>query len=169
MDIKLLPAYDFLQETAMLFSEYTDMLIAGDASFREYLDMQNYDEEIRHLEVKYGLPYGRLYLAWCDGQPAGCIGLRKIDDRNCELKRFYVRPAFRGRQIGSRLLRQIIADAKEIGYAHMLLDTLPFLQNALRMYERCGFYEIPSYNDNPIDTSVYMKLDLIGEREKSCG
>lgn len=166
MNIKLLPAYDSLQEVASLFSEYTDMLVAGDAAFQEYLDIQNFNEEIKHLEAKYGLPYGRLYLAYCDGQPAGCIGLRKIDDQNCEMKRLYVRPAFRGRQIGNCLVRQIIADAKEIGYAHMLLDTLPFLQNAIRMYERYGFYEIPSYNDSPLAASIYMKLDLLSEREK---
>lgn len=78
MDIKIIPAYDYPQEVGALFAEYTDMLIAGDASFRDYLAIQHYDEEIKHLERKYGLPSGRLYLAYYKEKAAGCIGLRKI-------------------------------------------------------------------------------------------
>lgn len=158
--VKITPAYDHPQETALLFSEYTDMLIVGDDSFREYLDIQHYDEEIRYLESKYGPPAGRLYLAYCDGEPAGCVGLRKIDDKNCEMKRLYVRPQFRGQQIGNLLVQKIIADAGEIGYSHMLLDTLPFLESAIFLYRKYGFYETESYNDSPMDTSIFMKLDL---------
>ncbi|MCI8549223.1 MAG: GNAT family N-acetyltransferase [Lachnospiraceae bacterium] len=160
MNITIIPAYHAPKEVGILFSEYTDMLISGDSSFQEYLDIQHYDEEIKHLEVKYGAPGGRLYLAYCDGEPAGCIALRKIDKQNCEMKRLYVRPQFRGKQIGNRLISKIITDAKEIGYSHMLLDTLPFLKNAIRLYRKYGFYEIESYNDSPMDTSIYMRLDL---------
>lgn len=85
MDIKIIPAYENTQEVETLFSEYTDMLIASDRSFQKYLDIQHYDEEIKNLEVKYGTPFGRLYLAYCDKEPAGCIGLRKIDEQNCEM------------------------------------------------------------------------------------
>ena len=97
MELKIIPAYDFPKEIGILFSEYTEMLIAGDPSFQEYLAIQNYDEELEHLDIKYGLPGGRLYIAFYDGKLAGCIGLRKIDERNCEMKRLYVRPAFRGK------------------------------------------------------------------------
>lgn len=158
--IRIQLAYSLPQEVAALFSEYTDMLIAGDARFKEYLDIQNYDEELEHLEVKYGLPWGRLYVAYCDGKLAGCIGLRKMNEEECEMKRLYVRPEFRGKHIGNELVRKIIEDAKEIGYSYMLLDTLPFLQSAIHMYREYGFYEIPSYNDSPMGTSIYMKLDL---------
>lgn len=160
MEIQLIPAYDFPQETVTLFAEYTDMLIQNDRTMKQYLDIQNYDEEIRHLEKKYGLPDGRLYLAYCGGKPAGCIGLRKLDEENCEMKRLYVRPEFRGKRIGRRLVEQIISDAGEIGYDHMLLDTLPFLESAIRMYKRYGFYEIPGYNNSPVETTIYMRLDL---------
>lgn len=136
------------------------MLIEGDSSFQKYLEIQNYEEELEHLDVKYGMPDGRLYIAFYGGELAGCIGLRKIDERNCEMKRLYVRPAFRGKNIGSKLIQQIITDAKEAGYSHMLLDTLPFLKSAVHMYKAYGFYEISSYNDSPMDTSIYMKLDL---------
>ncbi len=160
MNIELKPAYACKDEVKTLFSEYTDMLIEGDSSFRKYLDIQNYDEELEHLEHKYGLPCGRLYLAYYEGALAGCIGLRKIDAENCEMKRLYVRPQFRGKHIGKYLVEHIIRDAKEIGYSYMLLDTLPFLQGAIHMYRKYGFYEISSYNDSPMDTSIYMKLEL---------
>lgn len=160
MSITIIPAYDHPQEVALLFSEYTSLLIAGEPSFTDYLALQNYDEEVAHLDQKYGLPWGRLYLARCDGELAGCIGLRKMDEQNCEMKRLYVRPQFRGRHIGGQLVQQVIDDAKSIGYSHMLLDTFPFLDSAVRMYRACGFYEIERYNDNPIDGCIYMKLDL---------
>ncbi len=159
MELKIIPAYDYQNEIGILFSEYTQMLIAGDRSFQKYLDIQHYDEELEHLDIKYGLPGGRLYVAFYHGELAGCIGLRKIDEQDCEMKRLYVRPAFRGKHIGSKLVRQIIKDAKEIGYSHILLDTLPFLKSALHLYKTYGFYEIPSYNNSPMSTSIYMKLD----------
>lgn len=104
METEILPAYDYPDIVGELFTEYTDMLIESDASFQEYLNIQNYDEELKHLEIKYGVPFGRLYLAYCGGEPAGCIGLKRIDERNCEMKRLYVRPQFRGNQIGNLLI-----------------------------------------------------------------
>ena len=160
MSIKILPAYDFPEEIKLLFSEYTDILIEGDPSFKEYLEIQNYDDELKHLEKKYGLPYGRLYLVYYNNEVAGCIGLKKIDKKNCEMKRLYVRPKFRGKQIGEQLIEKIIRDAKEIGYSSMLLDTLPFLKSAIRLYKKYGFYEISSYNNSPMNTSIYMKLNI---------
>lgn len=160
MKVKIIPAYQYKQEIRDLFSEYTDMLISGDSSFRNYLDAQHYDTELEHLETKYGLPDGRLYLAFYNEEAAGCIGLRKIDGEHCEMKRLYVRPQFRGKQIGEQLVRRIIADAKVIGYSCMLLDTLPFLETAVRMYRKLGFQTTERYNDSPMSTSIYMKLKL---------
>ena len=160
MSMKILTAYDFPEEIKLLFSEYTDILIEGDASFKKYLEIQNYDDELEHLEKKYGLPYGRLYLAYYNDEVAGCIGLKKINGKKCEMKRLYVRPKFRGKQIGEKLIEKIIKDAKEIGYSFMLLDTLPFLKSAINLYKKYGFYEISSYNNSPMKTSIYMKLDL---------
>ncbi len=158
--VTLVLAYQHPQEIAALFSEYTAMLIAHDHSFQDYLALQHYGEEIKHLEEKYGAPFGRLYLAYCNGEPAGCIGLKKIDEKNCEMKRLYVRPQFRERKIGKLLVQKIIADAKEIGYSHMLLDTLPFLEKAIHLYQSFGFYETDCYNNSPMNTSIYMRLDL---------
>lgn len=160
MDITLHPAYDSIGELLSLFSEYTDMLLAEDPAFQAYLDLQDYREELRHPERKYGPPDGRLYLARCGGDPAGCIALRRLDGAACEMKRLYVRPVFRGRQVGSRLVRRVIDDAREIGYRSMLLDTLPFLESAIRLYRRFGFYDIPCYNDSPLDQTLFLRLDL---------
>lgn len=160
METELCYGYDFPEEIGQLFSEYTDMLIEGDSTFREYLALQNYEEELAHLDRKYGLPFGRLYLVRCGGEAAGCIGLRKIDEKNCEMKRLYVRPKFRGNHIARDLVGRIIRDAREIGYSHMLLDTLPFLREAVYLYRTFGFYETKSYNNSPVDSTIYMKLEL---------
>ncbi len=160
MTTQIIPGFDRPWQVRELFSEYTDYIIQGDSSFREYLALQNYDDELMHLDAKYGPPYGRLYLAYCDQRLAGCIALRRLDEHRCEMKRLYVRPAFRKQHIGSILVRKVIADAKAIGYRHLLLDTFPFLDVAIRMYEKLGFRYIPRYNDSPMDSTLYMQLDL---------
>ncbi len=160
MSITLTLAYDVPQEIGKLFTEYTDMLLQNSPDFRKYLEQQNYDKELLHLEAKYGLPFGRLYLARFNGVPAGCIGLRKIDTEYCEMKRLYVKPAFRGQQAGQILIQKIIEDAQKTGYSYMRLDTFPFLTSAIKLYKRFGFYTIPSYNNHPMDTLIYMQLDL---------
>ena len=149
MSIEIVPAYNFQEEIRELLTEYTEMLIEGDSDIKNYLELQNYDVELEDLQTKYGLPYGRLYLAYSDKKPAGCIGLKRIDNKNCEVKRLYVRPAFRGRHIGRLLMEQIIREAKEIGYSHMLLDTLPFLQSAIHMYKKQVFMKFPATTTAP--------------------
>ena len=152
--------YEYKNEIRELFTKYTDMLVENDSTFKAYLNIQHYDDEIGHLEHKYGLPDGRLYLLKRDGKSAGCIALRKLDSERCEMKRLYVRPAFRGHKIGDALVDRVLQDAKAIGYRHMLLDTLPFLESAIHMYRKRGFYEIPCYNDSPVETTIFMQYDL---------
>lgn len=158
MELKL--GYATPEAVRELFTEYTQMLVAHDPYFQIYLDLQHYDAEVADLTQKYGLPDGRLYIAWCDGQPAGCIALRRLDDTTCELKRLYVRPAFRGRGIAGVMMQRILDEARAIGYTVMLLDTEPFLRSALKMYRGLGFYEIPRYNDSPLDTTIFLRLEL---------
>ncbi len=160
MDLEIVPAYSYKEEINTLFTEYTNMLSEKEPSFQKYLEIQHYNEELEDLEMKYGLPDGRLYLAYYQKKLAGCIGLRRLDYKNCEMKRLYVRPNFRGKQIGSQLVHQVITDAKGIGYTYMLLDTLPFLKSAVRIYQEVGFYEIPCYNESPSDATIFMRLDL---------
>ena len=160
MELTIIPAFDAPEVVRELFEEYTNVLIEGDPAFRDYLSIQNYDREILHLEEKYGPPQGRLYLARWGGETAGCIALRPLDESRCEMKRLYVRPAFRNRGIARKLVDTVLADARSIGYHEMLLDTLPFLTEAIAMYEGLGFVRTECYNDSPLADTVYMKLRL---------
>ncbi len=161
MTFQIIPGYDRKEEIRALFTEYTDMLKDADENFAHYLDIQHYDDELRDLRAKYGEPEGRLYLALAeDGSAAGSIALRRLDDERCELKRLYVRPAYRGQGLASTLVARILDDARTIGYRAVLLDTLPALESATRMYRGLGFYEIPCYNDSPIERTYFFRLDL---------
>lgn len=160
MEVRIDLAYDRPQEVIRLFTEYTDNIITQDTEVAKCLDSQHYDNEVRALSEKYGLPDGRLYLAYLDSDIVGCVALRQLNDNYCEMKRLYVRPGYRGKHIGKALIEQIIADAKQIGYRHMRLDTFPFMESAIQMYYLYGFYKIERYNDNPASTAVFMQLDL---------
>lgn len=160
MELQLIPAYEHRDEIVALFTEYTNMLVEIDPTFVRYLDIQNYDHELAHPEEKYALPNGRLYLAIHKGETAGCIALRRLDQQRCELKRLYVRPQFRGQRIGEMMVRRLLDDARQIGYQAMLLDTLPPLRSAIRLYRELGFYDIPCYNDSPGNTTIFLQYDL---------
>lgn len=160
MNLELKLAYDEKDEIKKLFTEYTNMLIETNQQMAIYLEIQNYDDELLHLEKKYGIPDGRLYIAYIDEKPAGCVALRKLDDTKCELKRLFVRPEFRGQNLGHVLIKQIIDDAKSIGYESLFLDTLPFLKSAIHLYKSFGFKETEPYNNSPVDTTIFMKLKL---------
>lgn len=161
MHYTLVNGLEHKEEIVALFTEYTKMLVDTDPSFAAYLALQNYEHEIADLPYKYGPQVGGvLHLALVDGKPAGCIGLRKLDDARCEMKRLYVRPAYRRHKLGDLLVQQIMADAKALGYKQMLLDTLPELDSAIRLYQRHGFDFIPCYNDSPVESTVFMGKDL---------
>ena len=160
MLVEIKPAYKSIEKIKELFKEYTYMLVKEDEDFAKYLKLQDYDSELENLDIKYGLPKGRLYLATVEGEVAGCIALKYIDEKTCELKRLYVKPEFRGNKIADALVDQIIDDAKKIGYKKIQLDTLPFLKSAIHLYERYGFYEILPYNNSPMKKSLYYRLDL---------
>lgn len=158
--MELVLAYDRLSEFMELVTEYTNSILEHGDDVKQCLNSQNLDAEIKDLQSKYGLPYGRLYLALEGGRAAGCVALTGNDDDYCEIKRLYVRPEFRGRQLSKMLTKQVIHDAKSIGYKHVRLDTFPFMDRAIKLYERFGFYYIDRYNDNPAKTAVFMQLDL---------
>lgn len=160
MLVEIKPAYKSIEKIKELFKEYTDMLVKEDEDFAKYLKLQDYESELENLNIKYGPPKGRLYLATVEGEVAGCIALKYVDEKTCELKRLYVKPEFRGNQIAEALVDQIIDDAKKIGYKKIQLDTLPFLKSAIHLYERYGFYEILPYNNSPMKKSLYYRLDL---------
>jgi ribosomal protein S18 acetylase RimI-like enzyme len=140
------------------------------ALFREYarslnfsLCFQSFEEELRDLPGEYGLPHGRLLLSRFEGKPAGCIAMKRLEPRICEMKRLYVRPEFRGRQLGRELTAHLIEEASRMGYAVMRLDTIPgAMEHAITLYRSLGFKETPPYYSNPIPGAIYMELDLTG-------
>lgn len=140
--------------------------------FREYeswlgLDLcfQGFEAELAGLLGKYALPDGRLLLAYWNSELAGCVAMRKLADGICEMKRLFVRDEFRGKQIGVALIERLIADAHEIGYQRMRLDTYPpKMGKAVSLYESHGFVPIPPYYQNPYDGVLFMEIDLCRAR-----
>lgn len=136
--------------------------------FREYevwleLDLcfQGFEAELAGLPGKYAQPDGRLLLGHLKGKLAGCIALRKLGDKVCEMKRLFVRDGFRGVGIGVKLIERLIADARKIGYKRMRLDTYPLkMGKAVKLYESHGFSQIAPYYDNPHDGVLFMELSL---------
>ena len=121
---------------------------------------QNFAQELAELPGKYAPPSGRLVLAMNDGQTVGCVAIRKLEDAVCEMKRLYVRPAFRRQRVGHQLTEAIITSAREIGYRRMRLDTLASMTAAITLYESLGFQRIAAYYPNPIPDVVYLELAL---------
>jgi ribosomal protein S18 acetylase RimI-like enzyme len=120
------------------------------------LSFQNFQHEIDHLAEFYEA----MFVATEDGVPAGCVALRRMDEQTCEMKRLYVRPEFRGRDLGRALAEHVIEDAKRRGFARMRLDTLPTMTSAFELYRSLGFVEIAPYRFNPVEGSRYMELAL---------
>ena len=140
-----------------LFEEYADWLQVD-------LCFQGFAEELAGLPGKYGAPGGRLLLATHGGDVAGGVGLRPLGDEDCEMKRLWVRPPYRGHGLGRELAIAIIAAARDIGYRRMKLDSMEKLAEALALYRSLGFTETGAYHDDasPV-TLVFMELDLTGD------
>lgn len=141
--------------------------------FREYaaaldvdLCFQNFDAELAGLPGDYAEPAGALLLAWCDGALAGCAALRPLRNAGeanaCEMKRLYVRRAFRRFGLGRLLAETLITRARAAGYSAMLLDTLDEMEAARELYASLGFEEVPPYYFNPVPGAHYLRVALEG-------
>ena len=124
------------------------------------LEFQYIERELADLPGRYTAPEGGLWLSTCAGEPAGCVAFRRWDADTAEAKRLYTRPRFQGRGLGARLLDAMIAAARQAGYRRMILDTLPRMTAAQRLYERRGFMPIELYYANPIPGALFFGRDL---------
>lgn len=136
-------------------------------AYAESLDFdlcfQDFEAELDGLPGDYAPPDGALLLAEVDGEPAGCVALRPIEDGICEMKRLYVRPAFRHEGLGRTLARAILEKAQALGYDRMRLDTVRSMTTARHLYASLGFEESEPYYHNPLPDVVYMQRDLRNE------
>ena len=124
---------------------------------------EGFEAELASLPGKYAPPAGRLLLAMQDGQPAGCVCLKAHDDTTSELKRLYVRPAFRGQNIGQQLVKVLIEEARQIQYQKIVLDSHFSMEKAHAIYEESGFRRVSAPDDFPEDIKpfvVFMECDL---------
>ena len=162
-DIRILAPRDpaELEAARALLREYADSL-GIDLSF------QHFEQELAELPGAYQPPYGTLLLAWVGDAAAGCCALRPLENADypnaCEMKRLYVRPAFRRLGLGRRLAEATLDAARVAGYEHVLLDTLDEMEAARSLYEDLGFVEIPPFYHNPIAGAHYLMARLSESR-----
>ncbi len=145
-------------------------LEAARALFQEYaawlqvdLCFQGFAHELAGLPGQYAPPRGRLLIAWDNNKAAACVALRPLSDGRGEMKRLFVRPAYRGQGLGRRLAERIISEARVLEYPSVVLDTLPSMKGALVLYERLGFGRCNPYYDTPLTGTVFMELKLCGD------
>jgi ribosomal protein S18 acetylase RimI-like enzyme len=154
VEIQLVDQSPALDQVRELFLEYARSL-----DFE--LCFQSFDQELAELPGRYAPPDGRLFLATIATQPAGCIALRPLSPTSCEMKRLWVRPAYRGHGLGLALCRRLIDEARAIGYETMRLDTIgASMARAVALYRSLGFKQIEPYYDNPIAGALYLELRL---------
>jgi ribosomal protein S18 acetylase RimI-like enzyme len=136
-----------------LFSEYAAWLDLE-------VEYQQFERELADLPGVYGPARGALLLAWVDSDAAGCVAMRPLETDICEMKRLWVRPSFRGRGVGARLVRAVMQRAAEYGYARMRLDTLHHMKAAQATYAALGFRPIAPYNSNAESDTLFMEAPL---------
>jgi putative acetyltransferase len=124
------------------------------------LCFQGFDEEMATFPAKYSPPQGGLLLAKVDGEIAGAVGVWQQSPGICEMKRLYVKPGFRGLDLGRKLAQAVVEEGRRLGYRAMRLDTLKTMQAARKLYATMGFAEVPPYYHNPMADAVYMELPL---------
>ncbi|MEG2048939.1 MAG: GNAT family N-acetyltransferase [Comamonas sp.] len=153
----LIAAPEEMDAVRQIFQEYADSLNID-------LEFQGFDSEIAGLPGDYAKPRGQILLAHVDGSIAGCCALRPLDDCDypnaAEMKRLFVRKAFRGFGLGRQLAEAMLDAARQAGYDHVLLDTLDDMEAARALYVDLGFESIEPYYHNPLQGAHYLKVNL---------
>lgn len=144
---------DDYQRARLLFQQYADALGFD-------LEFQGFSRELSTLPGHYAGPGGCILLAEEDGRTVGCVALRPLEDRICEMKRLFVVPDYRGRGVGRLLACGVIERARDKGYRKMRLDTVASMEAARMLYESLQFRDIAAYRYNPVEGSRYMELEL---------
>ena len=145
---------EYVEAVRALFLEYAESLGFS-------LCFQDFDHELAQLPVQYSAPTGRLLLAREEDEDAGCEAIQHLSSDLCEMKRLYVKPAFRGKGLGRALTEAAIREASTAGYGAMRLDTVePLMSAAVALYRTLGFREIAPYRPNPIPGALYMERPL---------
>lgn len=142
-----------IEKTKELLKEYLNW-INSDLSFQEI------DEELTSFPAKYKEPDGSFFIAKDGNIIVGCVGLRKIESKICEIKRLFVKDEYKGKGQGKELIKSIIEEAKKKGYEKIRLDTLPKMKAAQKLYEKFSFYQIEQYVVNPIKGATFMEKIL---------
>jgi putative acetyltransferase len=128
------------------------------------LSYQNFDREVQSLPGEYAPPAGSLLLAIAGDEAAGCVAIRPLAEKFCEMKRLYVRPAWRSTGLGKRLVEAALDDARRAGHEYVRLDTLPTMISARHLYASLGFRPIAPYYASPIVGTAFLQLDLTNHR-----
>ena len=164
-------------EIRLIVPDTPALIEATRAIFREYaaslevdLSFQDFDQELQDLPGEYAGPNGCLLLALVDDAVAGCGAYRRITDMDypnaCEMKRLYVRRAFRRFGLGRQVAQALIDDARRARYSSMLLDTLDDMEVARELYGSLGFVEVPPFYFNPLPGAHYLCVDLDGAHSR---
>lgn len=139
----------------------------GKTLFKAYLkeldfkiDFQNIEKEFAQIRQQYAAPEGTLIIAYQKDRPIGCIGVRKLEDEIGEIKRMFVKPSFRNRQVGKKLLQLSIDQATQLGYRKVRLDSLKRMKSAVKLYKNFGFYEISAYRHNPMKDALFLEKEI---------
>ena len=157
MEIIQAQSAEQIAQVRVLFQEYA-------ATLGVELCFQGFEAEVAGLPGAYAPPTGRLLLTMHHDEVAGCVALRALEGGVCEMKRLFLRPAFRGQGLATRLVLAVIEEARRIGYRAMRLDTLPTMTAAVALYRSLGFQTIAGYRYNPVPGTLYMELRLVNSK-----
>lgn len=156
-----------VSETVLRQADNLELVAIARQLFGEYanaigtdLEYQGFSAELAGLPKPYTPPQGALLIAFIGADVAGCVALRPLDGRAAEMKRLYVRAAYRSLGLGKRLVEAVIQAARQAGYSELRLDTLPSMASAQVLYRRLGFVEIPPYNSTHLPGTRFYALKL---------